>query len=580
MSSPRVLVVTSSGSPSDVVTPLLAALETRGLAVRAIDVGRVGARNPGTVGRVIQAVVGEWAERRLLRELEQHPPDVTIAFDPGSAAALSTARDQGGRAAPVVAVVPELEPDSSAWTAADADRYLTVDDSAAVALADTGVDGSRIMPVGPFVPYAFADAGRMSRTEVRSRFKLPASGPVVLVEVGGMGYEGAGQLALQLSLAGQSAAYLFAAGDDSDAATALRQKVPTLGIKAKMFGKTADAPLLWRAADIVVVRPRPANFARALAVGARIVALTSDDSDGRSLVEAVEIRRQGAGARGALFVSSALDTLMAAKATDSGVGGQDGAGNAADVAWIVGSERAEILGEARAAERAETRTRVQAQARAADSVRRTSAPAGDLEDLGWGDDLSSADPAPARGPDLAEIQRLRRELDARETRVKRSIADAQRSAETWQKKADQARKSGSEVAGRECDRNADLERARMHASLAELAEITAERQALDRAEQVAAEAAHARRATPRAEAPPRATSSTGRSTGGGTSVHAEPRSVDDMLADLKRKAGGNSSSEPAASGQSSKGRRTASKASTVDDELAALKRKMSRKKSR
>ena len=58
------------------------------------------------------------------------------------------------------------------------------------------------------------------------------------------------------------------------------------------------------------------------------------------------------------------------------------------------------------------------------------APAGDLEDLGWGDDLSSDDPAPASGPDLAEIHRLRRELDARETRVKRSIADAQRSAET------------------------------------------------------------------------------------------------------------------------------------------------------
>lgn len=549
---PRVLVVTSAGAPPPVVTPVLAALEAHGLVVRAIDVGRVGARSTGGAWKVVKAIVGELAERRLARELAEHPPDVAVAFDPGSAAALSAARDESEAPAPVVAVVPELEPRGEEWAEAAADRYLTVDDAAAVALADGGVDGARILPVGPFCPLPYAQAGRETRAALRTRFKLPASGPVVLVEVIGLGYETTSQLALQLSLASAKAAYLFAAGDDADAATALRRQVPTLGLKAKLFGHTSDAPLLWRAAEVVIARPRVQAVAKAMAVGARLVALAPEDGAGKALAESLEARRLGVAAQGPLFVSSALDAVLAA-APPATMEGEDGAGNTADVVWVVGRARREIAEEARAAERAETRARVHAATAAASAAERQSAAAGDLEDLGWGDaGDDDPDPGGAAAPDLAEIERLRRDVEARIARVQRTVGDAQQSAARWQKKAEEGRKVGSEAAAREADRNADLERARMHAALTELAELSSEKAALEKA----AAAAPPPRGEP-AGAPPPRSSAPPRSGGG-------DRSVDDLLRDMKRQGGGAA--------------RADKPASTVDDELEALKRKMSSKK--
>ncbi|HUS67715.1 MAG TPA: hypothetical protein VMZ28_24435 [Kofleriaceae bacterium] len=553
--APKVLVVTSAGSPPAVVTPVLAALEAHGLAVRAIDVGRVGARSPGAAWRVLRAVVGELAERRLMRELEQHPPDVALAFDPSSVAALAAVRDESTAPAPVVALVPELEPTGDEWAAAAADRYLTVDDAAACALAEAGVDGARVLPIGPVCPLPYAQAGRAARAELRTRFKLPDGVAVVLVEVAGLGHDTTSQLALQLSLSSHKAVYLFAAGDDIDAATALRRQVPTLGLKAKLFGNTTDAPLLWRAADVVVARPRAPTVAKAMAVGARLVAFAPDDGGGKALVDAIEARRLGLGAQGPLFVTSALEALLAASApAGDRLDGEDGAANTADVVWLVGAGRREIIAEARASERAETRARVEQATRAARSTERETTAAGDLEDLGWAGDDADDGPGPATGagasaprvPDRAEIERLRRDLDARVARAQRTISDAQQSAARWDKKTGDARRSGAETPAREAERNADLERARMHAALKEMAELTAEREALDRAAAAAASA----------PPPPRAPAG---STGGAPSV-------DDLLRDLKKQGGGEAT------------RPGSAKTSTVDDELEALKRKMTGKK--
>jgi hypothetical protein len=566
---PRVLVVTSAGAPTAVVTPVLAALDAHGLRVRAIDVGRVGTRSSGAAWRMLRAIVGELAERRLLRELAAHPPDVALAFDPVSAAALSAARDQADGPAPVVAVVPELEPNGEEWADVGADRFLTVDDHAAVALADGGVDGGRVLPVGPFCPLPYAEAGREDRSDLRARYKLPSSDPVVLVEVSGLGYETTSQLALQLSLTGQRASYLFAAGDDADAATALRRQVPTLGLRAKLFGHTSDAPLLWRTANVVVARPRPSIVARAMAVGARMVAFAPDDAIGKEMVAGLEARRLGVGAQGALFVSSALESLLAAGAPPASGAGEDGAANTADVVWVVGRARRDIIGEARAADRARTSERVQAAARAAAQAARSTAAAGDLEDLGGdgdGDLGGGAGPGAApkpEPPDRYEIERLRRDIEGRMARARRTVADAQQAAGRWRKRAEEARGMGSEVAAREGERNADLESARMHSALAELAELTAELEALERA----AREAPRRRAAPRSSGPRPAGPPPGPTPRGGGS-----QSVDDMLRDLKRGQPA-SSARPTGSARKPEG-------GTVEDELEALKRKMSSQKKR
>ncbi|HUH02075.1 MAG TPA: hypothetical protein VML75_08755, partial [Kofleriaceae bacterium] len=423
MSEPQVLLVTSVGSSPSAVIPVLAALEAHELRVRAIDVGRVGSRKEGTVDRVFRALVGELSERRLVKELESNPPDVVVAFDPGATQALTVARDAARRAAPVVAIVDELVP-GKAWSATDADRYLVVDDQAAVTLADVGVESDRILPVGPFCGLSYARAARESRAAIRARFKL-ANGPVVLVVVDGLGYDTTTQIALQLSLSKAAPLYLFDAGDDRDAATALRSQVPALDMRAKLFGATADAASYWRAADVVVARPTADIIARALMVGARVVSFSPEDADASTRARAVEERKLGAQASNALLLSSALEPLLGRGAADGETTGADGAANAADVVWIVGTERVAVIDERLSVARAETRAKVRAVTSAADAAARVAAPAEDLEDLSGG----SADYAAAAAvPDVAELSQLRAELSTRMGQVSKTVFGAREAA--------------------------------------------------------------------------------------------------------------------------------------------------------
>src|SRR5438132_6142773 len=103
------------------------------------------------------------------------PPDAAIVFDPHAAVALTVARDQvpavAGLTTPVIAVVGELDP-VPAWAQTDADRFVAIDELAAVALADAGVEGERILVVGALGERAFAEAGAQERAAVRARFKL------------------------------------------------------------------------------------------------------------------------------------------------------------------------------------------------------------------------------------------------------------------------------------------------------------------------------------------------------------------------------------------------------------------------
>src|SRR5512140_144133 len=318
---PQVLIVTSAGAPSAAVVPVLAAIEAAGMRVRAIDVGAAGGGGAGVADRVRRALLGEGAERRLRKELEVTPPDAAVVFDPHSALALTVARDQVQNPAPVIAVVGELEP-ASAWAETDADRFVAVDDLAAVALADAGVEGERILVVGAIGERAFADAAREDRAALRARFKL--SGKVALVEVAGLGPELTGQLALQLSLldGNDAITFLFDAAGDIEAAAVLRRQVPTLGLRGKLFGSTADAALLWRAADVIVARPRPEVISRVMLVGGRLVALIDDQvANGAKLAAALETRKRAIAARGLLMLATALETAFRGApppATDDG----------------------------------------------------------------------------------------------------------------------------------------------------------------------------------------------------------------------------------------------------------------------
>lgn len=564
----QVLLVTSSGAPPDAVVPVLAAAEALSLRVRAIDLGGAGGGGNALSDRVRRALLGEGAERRLRRELELNPPDVAVVFDPHAAQALTVARDEVANPAPVVAVVAELEPVAE-WAQTDADRFLALDEVAAVALAEHGVEADRILVAGAFGEHVFWQAGRRDRAAVRDRFKL--AGSVVLVEAAGMGAELTNQLALQLSLldAHDRTTFLFDAAGDAEAAAVLRRSVPALGLRAKLFGATGDAAELWRAADVVIARPSPRTIARCMLLGAKLVALVDDSAPGlATAAAALEARKLAMPARGLLLLTSALEQALKHPAAQrGGEGGEDGAATCADVLAILAADKRAVIDERRAAAAAGTRDRIRAASAAAGAATKAAAAAGDLEDLSGGDAGGGLEDFDA-GIDVAQ---LREEGKRRLGELEKAMMAARNAADAASAEATAQRGRGEPTAAAE--RRADAERARMHSLLAEMSTLQQELKELDRV------AAAAPRPRPAAPGGGSASSSGGSTSSSGGGRPRQAASVDDLLADLKSKAGSaapSSSSRP--SSASSGASRPKPKDSSLDDELAALKRKMAEKK--
>jgi len=544
----RVLVATSEAAPVEVADPVVRALEAAGLEVRLADLGRVARADAGTLEQILRAVTGGGASRRLLRELGARPPEVTMGFDPAAVIALSQQRDSMRSMAPVVAVVPELEP-VEAWSQTDADRYVTIDDEAAVRLADVGVPGDRILPAGPMAPAVFASAAQKSRDALRKKFRIQTS-DVVLVSVEGLGGDATSSLALQLALRGRSLTTLFDAGNDRDAASVLRAQVPTLDMRAKLFGATQDAPLLWRVADVVVAPPTYELVARALILGARFVSLAPEGFEQEQRAAELEERGLGTTAKSALLVSSAIDEALALRGDMSAREGRDGAGAVADIASVVGFDRAGVLEESeRDQERVdEARAVRDATAQAADDLRRAQrarmdAPASGLEDLGGDGDAPAEDDG---SPDIEfeELARLKAEVSVRMERAQKRMVEAQQAAESWAKRRTKAEDAGDGDLARAAERKAEEERMKMHAALRELAQLEEESR---RIEKTAAD----RPPRPKKKQAPRRTGGSG---GPRRSARPPRSSVDEELNRMKNKSSSNKAS--------------------LDDELAELKRKM------
>ncbi|MEO8554809.1 MAG: hypothetical protein ABI678_32750, partial [Kofleriaceae bacterium] len=436
-----------------------------------------------------------------------------------------------------------------------------------VALQDAGVEGDRILAVGAIGERAFADAGAQERAAVRSRFKL--TGKLALVEVAGLGAEMTGQLALQLSLldANEAITFLFDAAGDADAAAVLRRQVPTLGLRGKLFGVSADAPLLWRAADVIVAKPRAETVARVLLVGGKLVALIDDQPNQQKLATALEARKRAVSARGLLMLASALDSAFGGNLPHAS---DDGADHVADIVAAVAGDKRGVIDERRAAAYGATRDRVRAASAAATAAAATTAMPGELEDLGGGSDLPDSESIPDRG----ELERLRSEVARRVNEMSRSMAAARDAATEL---ADKAKGAAARGAGDEdalVERKADAERARMHAMLAELAKLEAELKELERAIDKIKDIPPPPKSSP--QPPP--------SSGPApfSSASNKRMSIDDQLAQLKKSSGGvrppgpgpapkpgSNTSPPPQSGPTKS--RTGG---NVDDELAALKKKM------
>jgi hypothetical protein len=320
---------------------------------------------------------------------------------------------------------------------------------------------------------------------------------------------------------------------------------------------------LWRAADVIIGRPRPEVVARVLLVGGKLVALVDDNIAGSAkAAAALEARKRAVTAKGLLLLSAALDSAFTGTAQPPTA---DGGDNIADIVAAVATDKRGVIDERRAAAHAQVREKVRAATSAASAVAQSAAMPGELEDLG------GAPPDPVDLPDTAELARLRTEVQRRVVEMTKSMTAARDQAQKLANDAAAARlRDPNDPSGEaaQLERRADAERAKMHAMLAELATLDAELKELDRASKAAAEAARTAsaaqdRAAKAASQPP---SGSSRPTG----------TLDDQLNDLKRRAGSSGPAPSAPPPKSSGNHRPPP--TTVDDDLAALKRRMAEKK--
>jgi hypothetical protein len=254
---------------------------------------------------------------------------------------------------PRVALVEALAP-GERWREAG-ERFAVVDERARSALVSLGVPEARVVVTGWPLSPVWKEAAAADREELRQRFGLTGTGPVVLVDTRELG-EQLGPVILQLSLS-PGIEPLFDAPDEATTAV-LRSRCPAAGIRARRFGETPEAPLLWRAADLVVGRPRPQLVAQARAVGLAIVALKgmSPASDAGPLDEAAEA--EGVALRGlgrtttVAALAAALELLggerlATARATATATARLDAARSVAALLGEVVRHREAILNEPR-----------------------------------------------------------------------------------------------------------------------------------------------------------------------------------------------------------------------------------------
>jgi UDP-N-acetylglucosamine:LPS N-acetylglucosamine transferase len=531
-----VLIVTSAGAGPAAVVPVLAALEVAGVKARAVDIGGAGGGGAGVSDRFRRAILGETAQRKLRREVNAMPPDVALVFDPHAGLAMTVVRDETLLAMPVVAVVSDLAP-GPAWAQTDADRFLVVDDYAAFALAQHGVESERIVVVGAFGPYVFSASGQRSPSDIRQTFKLGQR--VVLVVIAGMPPEQVGQLLLQLSLLSDTAdvLFLFDAGADIDSAAVVRKQVPSLGLRGKLFGASADAPLFWRAAQTIVAKPTIEVISCASLVGVPLLALC-ETAHHQELGGALQQRGRGITAASTLLLSGALESMLRHPVLTPL---PDAASITADAVVTIAAQKREVVEERRGAVAGQVRERVRAVNRAAAVNAGTSTPAGGLEDVSA---PTAAVPPVADAPDAAELDNLRKQMRQRLAQLRQAVTSSRVASDRHNNLAQQSRQSSDLSQAELYDRQADLEQTRMHGILSDMAALESELQQL---ETLKPGPARDQEPAPRANM---------------------QSQIDDELSRLKSTTSGGGSapkSRPAA---------PAKPAASVDDELAALKKKM------
>lgn len=335
-----------------------------------------------------------------------------------------TGRGDADRVRPRLALVPELEPGAD-WLDA-AERYAVVDEGAAATLIGRGVPVERVRVTGwPLLP-SWGRAATADRGALRERFGLEHAARIVVVDTRGLDEDALGALLVQLSLLDELE-LLFDAPDEG-AAAVLRERCPRLGMRARRFDSTTagdDTPSFYRAADVVVGRPRPALVAQARLCGLALVAL---GDEGEREAHGVEQRGLGraamisaAGAKAAVALRLLTDGRLA-QAQEAALRSArpDAARDLARLAAEVVRQRETILAEAARATTTGTTATPSNDPNIIDAEAVEVGPAGPFEEVGVSPEELRRAALERRAAEL-EAERGRRDLDERLAALKAKL---------------------------------------------------------------------------------------------------------------------------------------------------------------
>lgn len=223
-----------------------------------------------------KAFVGNWAGRRLGREIERFQPDVIMSTYPLGSAGLAWLRKHGRLDVPAGAWICDFSPHPF-WVYPDLDLNLVMHE-VAVKPATTWVPGSPVAVSAPPVRSAFAPG---DRTQARRKFDLPETGFVALVSCGVFGFGSVESAATTLLAADPDITVVVACAKN----TQLRERLLAGGDhggRLRALGWTDDMPALTLASDVVVTNAGGATSLEALACGRPILMYQPIAAHGRA----------------------------------------------------------------------------------------------------------------------------------------------------------------------------------------------------------------------------------------------------------------------------------------------------------
>jgi 1,2-diacylglycerol 3-beta-galactosyltransferase len=206
----------------------------------------------------------------LLRLFTTIQPDVVVSVHPLLNFVSVSVLQELNLKIPFITVVTDLVTLHYSWFAPGADAYIVPTEQAKRLYLKRGLDPERIsvlgMPIDPKYTFAVGD-----KIELRRKFGLQSSLPVVLLVGGGDGAGGLYAAVRAISQARLAVQLLVVTGRNKKLYAQLQRMRQRLHVSAQIFGFVHNMPELMRASDVLITKAGPGTICEAMACNLPVI---------------------------------------------------------------------------------------------------------------------------------------------------------------------------------------------------------------------------------------------------------------------------------------------------------------------